>query len=265
MAYRCLVLLLRRHCHPPCKLIRECLSFLLAQALAKFQSSQKVSTKSGIEQEDALLSESAALETSLNLHILELENELRQNRHELERVTMERDRMLQENSDIGRDKSDTEAERMRLKAEVKELKFRETRMLTDYSELEEENISLQKQVSSLRSSQVEFEGAKHEIRRLAEEIELLHSQVEELANLKKIAEKQMEEALEALQVGLINKLISLNLPLNPFSLPLPGRTRSQVRDEEGPGRTHQPRVHLQHQQLGVQHSRGNGRGGESAQ
>lgn len=169
------------------------------QALAKFQSSQKVTTKTGIEQEDALLSESAALETSLNLHILELENENKQMRHELERVTTERDRMLQENSDIGRDKSDTEAERMRLKAEVKELKFRETRMLNDYSELEEENISLQKQVSSLRSSQVEFEGAKHEIRRLAEEIDLLNSQVEELANLKKIAEKQMEEALEALQ------------------------------------------------------------------
>jgi len=47
---------------------------------------------------------------------------------------------------------------------------------------------------------VEFEGAKHEIRRLTEEVELLNQQVDELANLKKIAEKQMEEALEALQV-----------------------------------------------------------------
>lgn len=158
-----------------------------------------MTTKTGIEQEDALLNESAAMETSLNLHILELENESKQLRHELERVTNERDRMLQENSDMGRDKSDTEVEKMKLKAELKELKFRETRMLSDYSELEEENISLQKQVSSLRSSQVEFEGAKHEIRRLAEEIELLNSQVEELSNLKKIAEKQMEEALEALQ------------------------------------------------------------------
>ena len=74
-------------------------------------------------------------------------------------------------------------------------------MLADYSELEEENISLQKQVSSLRSSQVEFEGAKHEIRRLTEDLELLNSQVEELAKLKQIAEKQMEEALEALQVS----------------------------------------------------------------
>lgn len=169
------------------------------EALAKFQSSQKVTTKTGIEQEDALLNETAAMETSLNLQILELENEVKQLRHELERVTNERDRMLQENNDIGRDKSDTEAEKVRLKAELKELKYRETRMLTDYSELEEENISLQKQVSNLRSSQVEFEGAKHEIRTLSEEIALLNSQVEELANLKKIAEKQMEEALEALQ------------------------------------------------------------------
>lgn len=90
--------------------------------------------------------------------------------------------------------------------ELKDLKYRETRMMADYSELEEENISLQKQVSSLRSSQVEFEGAKHEIRRLAEDLDLLNSQVEELTKLKQIAEKQMEEALEALQVKWIENV-----------------------------------------------------------
>lgn len=133
------------------------------------------------------------------MQILELENDSKQLRHELERVTNERDRMLQENTDMGRDKSGTEAERSKLKAELKEMKFRETRMLQDYSELEEENITLQKQVSSLKCSQVEFEGAKHEIRRLTEEIEVFQSQVQDLANLKKIAEQQMEEALQALQ------------------------------------------------------------------
>ena len=51
----------------------------------------------------------------------------------------------------------------------------------------------------MRSTTVEFEGAKHEIRHLQEEVEVLNSQVEELGNLKKIAEKQLEEALEALQ------------------------------------------------------------------
>lgn len=48
------------------------------QALAKFQSSHKFTTKSGIEQEDALLNESAAKESSLTLHIFELENETKQ-------------------------------------------------------------------------------------------------------------------------------------------------------------------------------------------
>lgn len=75
-------------------------------------------------------------------------------RHELDRVRNERDRMLQENSEIGRDKQDADSEKMKLKSELKDLKFRETRMLADYSELEEENITLQKQVSNLRCSQV---------------------------------------------------------------------------------------------------------------
>lgn len=52
------------------------LNFL--QALAKFQTTQKVTTKSGIEQENELLNESAAKETSLNLHIMDLENETKQ-------------------------------------------------------------------------------------------------------------------------------------------------------------------------------------------
>lgn len=77
--------------------------------------------------------------------------------------------------------------------------------MKDYSELEDENLMLQKQVSSLRSSQVEFESAKHEISQLMEtEVELLR-QVEELAALKRIAEKQLEEALEALQVERENR------------------------------------------------------------
>ena len=47
---------------------------------------------------------------------------------------------------------------------------------------------------------MEFEGAKHEIRHLREDVDVITSQVEELTNLKKIAEKQLEEALESLQV-----------------------------------------------------------------
>lgn len=46
---------------------------------------------------------------------------------------------------------------------------------------------------------MEFEGAKHEVRCLREEIEAAKGQIEELISLKRIAEKQLEEALEALQ------------------------------------------------------------------
>ena len=38
-----------------------------------------------------------------------------------------------------------------IKTEMKEYRFRETRLLTDYSELEEENVALQKQVEYIFS------------------------------------------------------------------------------------------------------------------
>ena len=47
---------------------------------------------------------------------------------------------------------------------------------------------------------MEFEGAKHENRRLQEEKDVLNNQVEELSNLRKIAERQLEEALQSLQL-----------------------------------------------------------------
>ncbi|XP_045623810.2 protein bicaudal D isoform X2 [Procambarus clarkii] len=169
------------------------------EALAKFQTTHRVATASGIETEESLLSESAARETSLNSQIIELELEAKQCRAELERVQSEKSRYYVELADLLKDKEITDHEKKQLKAELKDLKFRETRLFQDYAELEDENITLQKQISNLKSSQVEFEGAKHEIRRLQEETEVLNQQVEELANLKKIAERQMEEALESLQ------------------------------------------------------------------
>jgi len=66
------------------------------QALARFQTSHKVTAKSGIETEESLLHESAARETSLNSQILELEAESKQLRLEMERVTSERDQFLQQ-------------------------------------------------------------------------------------------------------------------------------------------------------------------------
>lgn len=47
-----------------------------------------------------------------------------------------------------------ELQRSQLRDDIREYKVREARLLQDYSELEEENISLQKQVSVLKQNQV---------------------------------------------------------------------------------------------------------------
>lgn len=169
------------------------------EALMKLDTTQKVTTRSGIEQENALLNESAAMESSLTLQILELESESKQLRHELDRVVSERDRLLAESSELGQDKVSRESERVALRAELREARQREQRLLVDIGDLEDENISLQKQVSALRSSQVEFEGLKHEVRQLREEAENARAMAEETAALRRIAERQLAEALEALQ------------------------------------------------------------------
>lgn len=62
--------------------------------------------------------------------------------------------MINENNELIKLKQECDSEMKSLRAELREIKFRETRLFADYSELEEENISLQKQVSVLKSSQV---------------------------------------------------------------------------------------------------------------
>ncbi|KJH40010.1 hypothetical protein DICVIV_14077, partial [Dictyocaulus viviparus] len=75
-------------------------------------------------------------------------------------------------------------------AELKEIKEREQRLMGDYSELEEENIALQKTVANLRGAQVEFESLKIDCTRYADEIYTLNAAMEESQLLKNIAEKQ---------------------------------------------------------------------------
>lgn len=71
-------------------------------------------------------------------------------RSELDRVQSEKERYATEFSEIVKMKEMTDHEKKQMKAELKDLKFRETRLFQDYAELEDENISLQKQISSLK-------------------------------------------------------------------------------------------------------------------
>ena len=124
---------------------------------------------------------------------------MKQSKAEVQRLRIEKERLEQEYNDLAKTKDVTTVEVKAIKSELKDYKLRESRLLSDFTELEEENINLQKQVSALRTAQIEFEGYKHEIRHLQEEVDVFKHQVEELTNLKRIAEKQLEEALESLQ------------------------------------------------------------------
>ena len=112
-------------------------------------------------------------------------------RNELKDIKEDRDKYHQENVKLNEKKEINEKERKKLISELKDFKLRESRLLTENNELEDENVVLQKQVSILKSSQVDIETYKVEIESLQNMLETMQSQIEENKNLKLIAEKQV--------------------------------------------------------------------------
>lgn len=170
------------------------------ETLNKHQGIFKKQSESGINLEDSLIQESVSREQGFRENIQDLENELKGYKQNQERLKSEHSLMSSLVSDLQTKCDQLEDQRRQLKSELKEYKIRENRNIADYSELEEENISLQKQVSLLKQSQVEYEGLKHEKKRLEEELDDMNMQLDESVTLKKIVDKNLEEALNALQV-----------------------------------------------------------------
>ncbi|CAB1432092.1 unnamed protein product [Pleuronectes platessa] len=171
----------------------------LKEAFGQAYSIQRKVAADGESREETLILESASKEAVYQQKVLELQTELRQAKASLTSAQAENDRLssivleMKESSEL------VELQRGQQRDDIREYKVREARLLQDYSELEEENISLQKQVSVLRQNQVEFEGLKHELRRLEEDSQCLHSQLEEAMRLREIAERQLTEALETIK------------------------------------------------------------------
>lgn len=171
----------------------------LKEAFGQAHSNHRKVAADGESREESLILESACKEAYYEQRVLELQNELRQSRNLLTNTQSENERLNTITQDVREKSQMVELQRNQLRDDIKEYKFREARLLQDYTELEEENISLQKQVSVLKQSQVEFEGLKHEIRRLEEDTGFLNSQLEDAIRLKEIAERQLAEALETIK------------------------------------------------------------------
>ncbi|XP_047439217.1 protein bicaudal D homolog 2-like [Mugil cephalus] len=171
----------------------------LKEAFGQAHSTHRKVAADGESREESLILESASKEALYQQKVLDLQNELRQAKASLASSQAENDRLSSIALEMRESSGLAELQRSQLRDDIREFKVRETRLLQDYSELEDENISLQKQVSVLRQSQVEFEGLKHEIRRLEEDSECLQSQLEEAMCLREIAERQLTEALETIK------------------------------------------------------------------
>ncbi|XP_071783546.1 protein bicaudal D homolog 2 [Centroberyx gerrardi] len=192
----------------------------LKEAFADSVSSQKRAAADGECREESLLQETATKEAAMATRIEEVQAELKQARLALGNAHAEIDRMGVVSTQLKKECECLEAEKGHLRDEMKEYKVRELRQLQDNGELEEENISLQKQVSVLKENQVEFEAVKLELTQKDEEQDELRGQLEEAGRLREIAERQLDEALEALkeereQKNSLRRELSA-LALNPF-------------------------------------------------
>ncbi|KAG1949069.1 protein bicaudal D homolog 2 isoform X2 [Pimephales promelas] len=181
-----------------CESVRQELE-LLREAFGQAHSNHRKVAADGESREESLIQESACKEAYYEQRVQELQTELRQARNILTNTQSENERLASITQELRESSQMVELQRSRLRDDLKEFQIREARLLQDYSELEEENITLQKHVSVLKQGQVEFEGLKHEMRRLEEETQFLNSQLEDAVRLKEIAERQLGEALETIK------------------------------------------------------------------
>ncbi|XP_069065554.1 protein bicaudal D homolog 2-like isoform X1 [Pleurodeles waltl] len=169
------------------------------EALSESQINHKRVAADRERSEENLLKENSVKEAKLQEKVEDLQNELKQMRSFVTNTAAENEGLSSALQELKKECKSLETDKAQLRAEIKQCKIREMRQMQDCAELEEENVSLLKQVSVLKESQVEFEGVKHELKQRDEEIELLNGQVAELVRLREISEHQLEEALETLK------------------------------------------------------------------
>ncbi|KRY13677.1 Protein bicaudal D -like protein 1 [Trichinella patagoniensis] len=172
---------------------------IVKEALSHFQLKHREVEKHGVQHEESLLQETANRESELLSKITALEQDLRQADQEISRTKSEWQQLQEMNDILKSEKENFEICARNLRKEMDELKHREQRLICDYSELEEENLNLQKQLDSTKRVQIDFDSMKFELEKLYEEMQVLRFQSDEASELKEIAERQVEEALRSLQ------------------------------------------------------------------
>jgi len=160
---------------------------------------QQKRSRFGDDREESLVKESESREASYLHKITDLESDVRQARKAEREALIENERLSNQMSNYVKEIEQFAQSKRLLRDEIRELKYRESKHIQEFSELEEENINLQKQYSTLRSSLVEFESLKVENKSLTDEMEAVQLQLQVACDKRDQYQKQLNEALESLK------------------------------------------------------------------
>ena len=160
---------------------------------------QEKRSRFGDDREESLVKESESREASYLHKITDLESDLRQARKAERDALIENERLCNQVSNYVKEIEQFAHSKKLLRDEIRELKYRESKHTQEFSDLEEENINLQKQYSALRSSLVEFESLKVENKSLTDEMEAVQLQLQVACDKRDQYQKQLNEALESLK------------------------------------------------------------------
>ncbi|KAF6026649.1 BICD2 [Bugula neritina] len=166
----------------------------LKQALAKHEVSSKLEKHINSVEEEQLILEKNSKEEEYKSLVTQLQSELKLTKQKLEVLQTDEPTHLGFADRL----EEAEHEKVSLRRDIREFKQRESRILSDYSELEEENISLQKQVLSLQQEKVAVQQLLWEKERLKEEVEQQKAQNADLQHLREIVENNLEESIKSL-------------------------------------------------------------------
>lgn len=173
--------------------------FLFTKVHEQLKLEQEKRSRFGDDREESLVKESESREATYLHKITDLESDLRQARKAERDSLIENERLCNQASKYVKEIEQFAHSKKLLRDEIRELKYRESKYSHEFSDLEEENINLQKQYSALRSSLVEFESLKVENKSLTDEMETLQLQLQVACEKRDQYQKQLNEALESLK------------------------------------------------------------------
>ncbi|XP_025921220.1 protein bicaudal D homolog 2-like, partial [Apteryx rowi] len=168
------------------------------EALAEAQSGQKRAVAASETREEALVQEAAAKEAQLGARLEEQRGDLRQLQCQLRDARADNERLATALQDLRQECQVLVGERAQLRDALRQHREAEPQRQQEHRDLEEEIISLQKQLSLLASSQAELEALQQEGRQRAEELAQARAKLAEQEQLRVQAEQRLEEAVAAL-------------------------------------------------------------------